>query len=162
VLRLLYIQWCVLLIEEIRLQIFRYRVFTIPHYNQGTPVYTRENLLEILATPVKTCFKGTGTPVKICWIFDSSNCFQSGLLCLWPSTAKIKDRNDTKIEMKWCCIPLQRSILQHGFMGRAAVRGSSPTPHKITWKKQKNKRTVAALAFVFGYRRVHTGLYRKW
>jgi len=66
VLRLRIFSDALLLIEEIRLKIFGYQDFTIPHYNQGTPVYTHENLLEILVTPVKTCFNGTGTPVKSC------------------------------------------------------------------------------------------------
>jgi len=31
-------------------------------YNHGTPVYSRENLSEILRIPVKLCLKVTGTP----------------------------------------------------------------------------------------------------
>ena len=38
----------------------------------GTPVYSSENLFEILGTPVKTCLKFTGTPVKTCVKFWQS------------------------------------------------------------------------------------------
>jgi len=67
--------WRVPLTEEIRLQIFAspdYMVkfgsadYTVLPYNQGTPVFFRENVFEISGTPVKTCLKVTGTPVKIC------------------------------------------------------------------------------------------------
>jgi len=48
----------------------------------GTPIYSRENLFEILGTPVKTCLKCMGTPVKP-WHFGSRNYFKSDLLRLW-------------------------------------------------------------------------------
>jgi len=38
----------------------------------GDSVYSRENLLEILGTPVITCLICTGTPVKTCWNFWQS------------------------------------------------------------------------------------------
>ena len=38
----------------------------------GDSVYSRENLLEILGTPVITCLICTGTPVKTCWKFWQS------------------------------------------------------------------------------------------
>ena len=50
--------------EEIRVKIFGSPDYTVSPYNQGTPVFFRENLFKFLGTPVKTCLKVTGTPVK--------------------------------------------------------------------------------------------------
>jgi hypothetical protein len=52
--------------EEIRLNIFGFPDYTVSPYNQGTLVYSRENLFEILEAPMKTYLKVTGTPVKPC------------------------------------------------------------------------------------------------
>jgi len=38
---------------------------TASPYNQGTPVFFRQNLLEILGTLVKTSLKGMGTCVEV-------------------------------------------------------------------------------------------------
>jgi len=60
--------------EEIRLEIFGSADYTGLPYNQGTPIYSRETLFEILGTPVKTCLEVKGTPTKFCWNFGSRNC----------------------------------------------------------------------------------------
>ena len=57
--------------------------YTFFPYNQGSPVYSRENLFKILGSPVKTFLKVTGSPVKTCWNFGSRNDFKSDLLRLW-------------------------------------------------------------------------------
>jgi len=49
----------------------------------GTPVYLREKLLEMFGTPVKTCFKVAGTPVKKSEILSIVIIFKSDLLRLW-------------------------------------------------------------------------------
>jgi len=59
------------LTEEMWLERFGSPDYTVVPYNRGTPVYSCENLFEILGIPVKYCLKGTGTPVKNCWNFES-------------------------------------------------------------------------------------------
>jgi len=49
----------------------------------GTPVYFRERQFKFIGNSVKTCLKVTGTPMKTCWNFDSSNYSDSKLLRLW-------------------------------------------------------------------------------
>jgi len=69
--------------EEVRLKIFGSPDYTVSPYNQGTPVLLSENLFEFLGTPVKTCLKVTGIPVKNYWIVGSRNNLNSDLLRLW-------------------------------------------------------------------------------
>ena len=75
---------CMPLTEEIRLTIFGSP--DLPHFRvdllcDRDSVYSRENSLENLGTPVKTCLICTGTPVKTCW--SSHIHFKSDLLCPW-------------------------------------------------------------------------------
>ena len=49
----------------------------------GDSVYSRENSLEILGTPVTSWLICTGTPVKTCWKFFRRNYFQYDLLRPW-------------------------------------------------------------------------------
>ena len=58
------------LTEEIGLQIFGSPDYTVFPYYQETLIYSREILFEIFWTPVKTCLKTTGTPVKTRRIFS--------------------------------------------------------------------------------------------
>jgi len=67
--------WCPLA-EEIRLETLWSPDYAGFPYNQGVPVYSRENMLEI---SVKTCLKVTGTPVKICWDFGCRDYSKSEL-----------------------------------------------------------------------------------
>jgi len=74
------------LTEDVRLQIFGspdYPVFQSFLWSDGDFVYSRENLFEILGTPVKTCLNVKGTPVKTCWKFGSCDECQSHLLRPW-------------------------------------------------------------------------------
>jgi len=71
------------LTEEIRLQKIGSPDHTGISYNQGTPVYSCENLFENLGTPMKTSLKVMETSVKTCWNLGSRNYFESDLLCLW-------------------------------------------------------------------------------
>jgi len=60
---------------EIRLKIFGtpdMPVFPATLLSDGDSVYSRENLLEIVGTPEKTCLICTGTPEKTCWKFWQS------------------------------------------------------------------------------------------
>jgi len=64
-----------LLTEEIRLKIFGSAdssVFLIDLLSDGDFVYSGENLLEILGTPVKSCLICKGNAVKTCWNFWQS------------------------------------------------------------------------------------------
>ena len=61
--------------DVISLQLFAssdLSVFLIDLLSAGDSVYSRENLFEILDTPVKTCLICMGTPVKTCWKFWQS------------------------------------------------------------------------------------------
>jgi len=60
------------LTEEIRLQIFGspdLSVFLIDLLSDRDSVYSSENLLKILGSPMKACMICTGPPGKTCWIF---------------------------------------------------------------------------------------------
>jgi len=59
-----------LLTEELRPKIFGslYLLdFRVDLVSDRDSIYSRENLFEIMGTPVKTCLRYTGTPVKTCW-----------------------------------------------------------------------------------------------
>ena len=75
------------LTEQIRLRILGSPNYTFFPYNKVTPVYSRDNLTDILGTPVKTCLKVTRTPAN----FGSRNYFKSDLLRLRHITNKPRD-----------------------------------------------------------------------
>jgi len=51
-------------------------IFSLDLSSDGDSVYTCENLFENWGIPVKRCVRCTGTPVKICWKFWSSELFE--------------------------------------------------------------------------------------
>ena len=69
-----YVQYS--LTEEIRLDIFG-SPFPDGSFERWDSVYSSDNSLQILRTPVKTCLKYTGTPVQTCWKFWQSWLFAS-------------------------------------------------------------------------------------
>jgi len=80
------IKWMgdILITEEIWLQIFGsldYPDFLGFLLSDGDSVYSRENSLKILQTPVQTCLNVTGTHVKTCLTFWQL--LFSDLLCPW-------------------------------------------------------------------------------
>jgi len=61
----------------------------------GTPVYSRENFLEFLGNPVKTCLNVTGTQWKFVWNFGSRSYLKSDLLRPWMPRNGATHMNDS-------------------------------------------------------------------
>jgi len=84
------------LTEEIRLKIFGSPYFRSSHAHETL-------LFEILVTPVKACWKVTGTHWKLIWNFGGRNYFKSDLLRPWT--------HNVCTFMCVCCINEKRMFL---------------------------------------------------